>query len=82
MVFKRRIKRYLRHLKKKWPIIRNYLLDRMGEASTWQGIGFVVALTGCKVGLGLDWGQAAGLGGAISAAIKMSFPDNKKHKDS
>lgn len=52
-----------------------YLLDRLGEASTWQGIGFVVALTGCKMGLGMDWGQAAGLGGAISAAIKMIMPD-------
>jgi hypothetical protein len=55
-----------------------YALDRLGEPSTWQGIGFVVALTGSHVGLGLDWGQAAGLGGAISAAIKMCLPDAKK----
>lgn len=44
-----------------------YLLDRLGEPSTWQGIGFVVALCGAKFGAGADWGQAAGLGGAISA---------------
>ena len=37
----------------------------------------IVALTGCKVGAGMDWGQAAGLGGIISAAIKMVFPDPK-----
>jgi hypothetical protein len=54
---------------------KDYVLDRLSEPSTWQGIGFLVALTGCKVGLGLDWGAAAGLGGIISAAIKMIFPD-------
>ncbi len=52
-----------------------YCLDRLNEPSTWQGIGFVVALTGSKVGLGLDWGQAAGLGGIISAVIKMITKD-------
>jgi len=54
-----------------------YAADRLNEASTWQGIGFLVALTGCKLGAGMDWGQAAGLGGIISAAIKMAFPDKK-----
>lgn len=54
-----------------------YAADRLTEPSTWQGIGFVVALTGCKVGYGMDWGQAAGLGGIISAAIKMALPDKK-----
>lgn len=58
--------------------VLQYLLDRLGEASTWQGIGFVVALTGSKLGLGLDWGQAAGLGGAVSACIKMFIPDREK----
>lgn len=54
-----------------------YAADRLTEPSTWQGIGFVVALTGCKIGYGMDWGQAAGLGGIISAAIKMALPDKK-----
>jgi hypothetical protein len=54
---------------------KDYALDRLSEPSTWQGIAFVVALTGSKFGAGLDWGQAAGLGGIISAAIKMVFPD-------
>lgn len=56
----------------------DYTLDRLGEPSTWQGIGFIVGLTGSKFGLGLDWGQAAGLGGSISALIKMSLPDTSK----
>lgn len=55
----------------------DYMADRLTEPSTWQGIGFIVALTGSKIGLGLDWGQAAGLGGILSAAIKMIFPDKK-----
>jgi hypothetical protein len=60
--------------------IRNtleFVAARMSEPSTWQGIGFLVALTGAKVGAGLDWGQAAGLGGIVSAALKMIFPDPK-----
>lgn len=61
----------------KFRIFANYCGDRLKEASTWQGIGFCVALTGCKLGAGMDWGQAAGLGGIISAAIKMVFPDPK-----
>jgi len=52
-----------------------YLGERLQEASTWQGIGFLVGLTGCKWGMNLDWGQAAGLGGIISAVIKTIFPD-------
>ena len=55
-----------------------YLLDRLGEQNTWQGIGFVVALTGSKLGLGLEWGQAASLGGVVSAVLKMLLPDSKK----
>lgn len=55
-----------------------YGLDRLGESSTWQGIGFVVALTGSKIGLGMDWGAAAGLGGTISAMIKVMLPDQVK----
>jgi hypothetical protein len=53
----------------------DYVGDRLKEPSSWQGIGFLVALTGCKLGAGMDWGQAAGLGGILSAAIKMVFPD-------
>ena len=58
--------------------IAEFVAARLSEQSTWQGIGFIVALTGSKVGLGLDWGQAAGLGGVVSAALKMIFPDPAK----
>lgn len=58
--------------------ITMYLIDRLTEPSTWQGVGFIVALSGCKLGLGLDWGQATGIGGSISAVIKMCLPDSWK----
>lgn len=64
-------------MKKKFIVFINYVTCRLSEPSTWQGIGFLVALTGSKVGMGLDWGQAAGLGGIISAAIKMAIPDKR-----
>lgn len=50
--------------------------DRLLEQSTWQGIGFVAGLFFAKA-RGLDWGQAAGLGGVISALLKIVFPDPK-----
>ena len=56
----------------------DYLLDRLKEQSTWQGIGFVVALTGSHFGAGMDWGQAAGLGGALSALLKIMLSDQPK----
>lgn len=68
-------------MKARYQKFLNYFLDRLNEPSTWQGIGFIVALTGSKLGLGLDWGQAAGLGGTISAAVKMFFPDTSKQSD-
>lgn len=52
-----------------------YLAARLSEPSTWQGIGFVVALFGSKFGAGLAWEQAAGLGGLFSAVLKIIFPD-------
>lgn len=56
-------------------LLARYLLDRMSEASTWQGLGFVLGLCGAKWGADLDWGSAAALGGTISAGIKATFPD-------
>ena len=62
---------------KNMRIIARMLGDRLQEPSTCQGIGFLVALNGSKFGVGLDWGQAAGLGGILSAALKIIFPDPK-----
>lgn len=50
---------------------------RLQEQSTWQGIGFIAGLCGAKFGAGMDWGAAAGLGGVLSALLKIVFPDPK-----
>jgi hypothetical protein len=47
-----------------------WCLDRIGESSTWQAIGFIVSLFGSHF-VGVDWGQGAALGGFVSALIKM-----------
>lgn len=52
-----------------------YFAARLGESSTWQGIGFCLTLGGAKWAADLDWGQAAGLGGMASALLKIAFPD-------
>lgn len=64
-------------MKQRIRIALEFAAARLSEPSTWQGIGFLVALTGAKYGAGMDWGQAAGLGGILSAALKMIFPDPK-----
>jgi hypothetical protein len=62
---------------KKFYAILDVIEARLCEQSTWQGIGFIVALTGAKFGIGMDWGAAAGIGGVISATLKIVFPDPK-----
>ena len=47
----------------------HFFLDRLGEPSTWQGIGFIVALFTSRY-QGMDWGQGAAVGGFVSALIK------------
>src|SRR5258708_3875081 len=61
----------------KFQQILTMIEARLQEQSTWQGIGFLVGLTGAKWGIGMDWGAAAGLGGIISAVLKIVFPDPK-----
>lgn len=63
---------------KRTKMILEALAARLSEQSTWQGIGFIVALSGAKFGAGMDWGAAAGLGGIISALLKIVFPDQTK----
>lgn len=59
----------------RWQRLINYALARAGEASTWQGIGFVAALCGARWAANLDWGACAAFGGLVSAGIKAVFPD-------
>lgn len=61
-------------LKRSW----GYFLDQLGQPGTWQGIGFAVSLIYGKQYGGLPWGEAAALGGAVSAIIKIVFPDSFK----
>lgn len=62
-------------MKTKLYALIDVILARLGEQSTWQGIGFLVGMTGSKFGAGLDWGPAAALGGTISALVKTLLPD-------
>ena len=57
--------------------IVSYLLDRLAEQSTWQGIGFLIGAFGGQRFANLDWGQAALVGGGVSALLKMLLPDPK-----
>lgn len=61
-------------MKKKLRNLLDMLLARMGEQSTWQGIGFLVTLLTGKYA-GMDWGPASALGGSVSAMIKTLLPD-------
>jgi hypothetical protein len=65
-------------MKRRIQIALEFAAARLSEQSTWQGIGFVAGLCGAKFGIGMDWGQAAGLGGCLSAFLKMVFPDPVK----
>jgi hypothetical protein len=65
-------------MKRRLQIAAEFAAARLSEQSTWQGIGFVVALLGGKWAANLDWGQAAGLGGIVSAGLKIVFPDPVK----
>ena len=50
-------------------IAYQFILDRLAEPTTWQGIGFLLSLFTARFS-GLDWGQGAALGGIVSAFIK------------
>jgi hypothetical protein len=65
-------------MKRRIQIALEFAAARLSEQSTWQGIGFLIGLTGAKLGAGMDWGMAAGLGGIVSAVLKMVFPDPVK----
>lgn len=65
-------------MKQRTQVVLEFIAARLSEPSTWQGIFFLITLTGSKFGAGLDWGQAAGLGGIASAALKIIFPDPAK----
>lgn len=51
-----------------------YAAARLGENSTYQGIGFIAGLFGSHYAQ-LDWGQCTAIGAIISAALKITLPD-------
>lgn len=65
-------------MKEKYRNLIAYLLDRMGESSTWQGLGFFLAIIGAKQFGELDWGAAAAFGGGVSGIIKILLADKLK----
>jgi hypothetical protein len=65
-------------MKERLQAILAFILDRAGESSTWQGLGFLATLAGAKFGGDLDWGAAAAAGGLVSALLKTLFPDKIK----
>lgn len=56
--------------------LRSFILDRLGERGTWQGIGFFVGVFISKDWADLDWGMAAFIGSSLSGIIKIIFPDS------
>ena len=54
---------------------RNKVIELLGQQSTWQGIAFLVALSGGRFAADLDWGEAAALGGTLSALLKTLISD-------
>jgi hypothetical protein len=65
-------------MKQKLQDILDYALDRVGEASTWQGLAFFTTLAGAKWGANFDFTQAAASGAVVSGFIKVIFPDRVK----
>jgi hypothetical protein len=55
--------------------LRDKVVELLGQQSTWQGIAFLVALSGSHYAASLDWGEAAALGGTLSALLKTLISD-------
>jgi hypothetical protein len=62
--------------REKWNQLIAYILDRLGEKTTWQALGFIISVLVSKELALFDWGQAAVIGGGVSAVIKMLLPDD------
>jgi hypothetical protein len=65
-------------MKQRLQAVMAYIIDRLGESSTWQAVGFFATLAGAKWGADMDWGGAAAAGGAVSGLFKAFFPDQLK----
>ncbi len=58
--------------------LRDRIIELMAQPSTWQGIAFLLTLTGSRFAADFDWGEAAALGGTVSALLKTVISDVKE----
>ena len=56
----------------------DFFADRLKESSTWQGIAFILRLTGSHYAADFDIAGATAMGALVSATIKILFPDGTK----
>ena len=56
--------------------IKQFLIDRLSESSTWQGLAFILTIVGSHYGANFGIAGATAAGGLVSATIKILFPDN------
>lgn len=56
--------------------LKDFIVERLNESSTWQGLGFILTLTGSHLAADFDIAGATALGALVSAVIKLLFPDS------
>lgn len=58
--------------------VKDFLVDRLKENSTWQGIAFILTITGSHYAANFDIASATAFGATVSALIKILLPDGIK----
>lgn len=61
----------------KLRVLRNFILERLRERSTWVAAGFVFSALGMKFAAELDWDKASSLGLVLASIIQMVWPDTE-----
>ena len=56
--------------------MRQFIIDRLEEPTTWQVIVFFAIMPVCHYGYDTQWGLASSIGYAVSAVAKAVMPDN------
>jgi hypothetical protein len=68
-------------MKAKLEALAAYLAARLSERSTWEGLMFLLTLSGSHYAASMPLDQCVALGATVSGAIKIIFPDSKPPKD-
>jgi len=58
--------------------LKEFVIERLKESSTWQGLAFILTMTGSHYGADFDIAGATAAGALVSATIKILFPDGSK----